>query len=113
MNRKVIFLMLTLLIMSVASVNAQVIIGGSENQEPHAGAILDLSPLGTKKLGLLLPNLELGSAATEFALVTGASTEQKTAARGLVVYNTNAVLKGVGLYVWTGTEWKIIASAGN
>jgi hypothetical protein len=114
MKRNVFFLMLTLVMMSVASVNAQVIIGGSENQEPHAGAVLDLSPLGAKKLGLLLPNVELGSAATDFALVAGATSEQKTAARGLVVYNTKAdALKGVGLYVWTGTEWKIIASAGN
>jgi hypothetical protein len=114
MNRNVFFLMLTLVMMSVASVKAQVIIGGSANQEPHAGAVLDLSPLGTKKLGLLLPNVELGSAATEFALVAGASTEQKTTARGLVVYNTKtAALNGVGLYVWSGTEWKIIASADN
>jgi hypothetical protein len=113
MRKKTFSLMLSLILMSVASVNAQVIIGGSENQEPHAGAVLDLSPLGTKNLGLLLPNVELGTVATDFALVANVTDEQKSAARGLVVYNIKNVLNGIGLYVWTGTEWKVITLAGN
>jgi hypothetical protein len=111
--RNVIFWMLALVMMSVASVNAQVIIGGNEADEPHAGAILDLSPLGIKSLGLLLPNVELGTSATDFALVASATDGQKTAARGLIVYNAKDVLNGAGLYVWTGEKWKVIALAGN
>jgi hypothetical protein len=115
MRRKVIFWMSALiLLISAASVNAQVIIGGNEIQEPHAGAVLDLSPLGTQKLGLLLPNVELGTAAADFALVTDATPGQKSAAIGLIVYNTKQGGWCVaGLYVWTGDKWKAIALAGN
>jgi hypothetical protein len=114
MKRKMIFLALALIILSAASVNAQVIIGGNETQEPHAGAILDLSPLGTQQLGLLLPNVELGAAATDFALAANVTSEQKIAARGMVVYNIKqGVLNGVGLYVWTGDKWVAVALAGS
>jgi hypothetical protein len=114
MRKKVIFCMLTLVMMSAASVNAQVVIGGGESQEPHTGAVLDLSPLGADKLGLLLPNVALGSSAGDFALDAGANGEQKSAATGLIVYNTKEGGWCVaGLYVWTGEEWKAIALAGN
>jgi hypothetical protein len=115
MRKKVIFRMLTLiLLMSAASVNAQVVIGGGESQEPHTGAVLDLSPLGTDKLGLLLPNVALGSSAADFALVDNASSGETSAASGLIVYNTKEDGWCVaGLYVWTGEEWKVIALAGN
>jgi hypothetical protein len=113
MTKKMKFWMLALCMLSAASTNAQVIIGGNETQEPHAGAVLDLSPFGTKQLGLLLPNVELGNTASDFALLANATTEQKSAARGMLVYNIKAVLNGIGLYVWTGTEWKVIALAGN
>jgi hypothetical protein len=115
MRKKTIFWMPALiLLISAASVNAQVVIGGGESQEPHTGAVLDLSPLGTDKLGLLLPNVALGSSAGDFALVAGANGEQKSAATGLIVYNTKEDGWCVaGLYVWTGEEWKAIALAGN
>jgi hypothetical protein len=114
MRKKTLFWMLTLVVMSVASVNAQVVIGGGESQEPHTGAVLDLSPLGADKLGLLLPNVALGSSAADFALDAGANSDQKSAATGLIVYNTKEAGWCVaGLYVWTGTEWKAIALAGN
>jgi hypothetical protein len=115
MRKKAIFCMLTLiLLISAASVNAQVVIGGGESQEPHTGAVLDLSPLGTQNLGLLLPNVELGSSADDFVLVAGANDEQKSTAAGLIVYNTKLGDWCVaGLYVWTGEEWKAIALAGN
>jgi hypothetical protein len=111
MKRKMIFLMLMLFILSVASMNAQVIIGGSGSEEPHAGAGLDLSPLGDKHLGLLIPNVTLGSSATDFVLVeesevTEETEEIKTAATGMIVYNPDDVLFGAGLYVWTGSAWK-------
>jgi hypothetical protein len=114
MTKKTFFWMLTLIMMRAASVNAQVIIGGGETQTPHAGAVLDLSPLGTQSLGLLLPNVELGTVATDFALVAGATPEQKSAATGLIVYNTKQGGWSVaGLYVWTGDKWKAIALANN
>jgi hypothetical protein len=113
MKKKVFSLVLTLLILSAASVNAQVIIGGDESLEPHTGAILDLSPLGTKKLGVLLPNVELSADAADFVLSDDATDGQKSAACGMIIFNTAANPNGPGLYVWTGTEWKIIASVGN
>jgi hypothetical protein len=107
MKLKTFFVMLALVMTGAASVNAQVIIGDdANNRDPHAGAILDLSPLGTKKLGLLLPSVTLSASATEFTLATGISADQKAAARGMIVYNSANVLSGAGLYVWTGTEWK-------
>jgi hypothetical protein len=113
MKQKMIFLALTLLIWSAASVKAQVIIGGNETQDPHESAILDLSPLGTQKLGVLLPNVELGTTATDFVLADDASEEQKTAARGMVVYYKGSNLQGSGLYVWTGSKWIVVALAGS
>jgi hypothetical protein len=109
--KKVIFLMLTLIVLSAASMNAQVLIGDN-TKEPHAGSILDLSPLGTQKLGVLLPKVELGSTADEFVLIASPTSEQKIAARGMIVYNTKTTLNGAGLYVWTGELWKPVVLAG-
>jgi uncharacterized protein (TIGR02145 family) len=112
MRKKTLFWMPALiLLISAASVNAQVIIGGSGTDEPHAGAGLDLSPLGTQKLGLLLPNVALTNDAAEFALVAEATPGQKTDARGMLVYNAADVLDGKGLYLWDGVKWQGIALA--
>jgi uncharacterized protein (TIGR02145 family) len=111
MRKKTLFWMLTLVMMSAASVNAQVIIGGDGIKDPHAGAGLDLSPLGTQKLGLLLPNVELTDDAEEFALVAGATNTQKTDATGMLVYNADDVLHGKGLYIWNGTRWQALTPA--
>jgi uncharacterized protein (TIGR02145 family) len=87
--------------------NAQVTIGSREKSRATAG--LDLSPLGEKNLGLLLPNMLLGNSTTNFSLLNGATNEQKTTAAGLLVYNTNTALpNGKGLYVWDGAEWRAI-----
>jgi hypothetical protein len=114
MKQKMIFLALMLWMLSTASANAQVLIGGNESDEPHSGAILDLSFLGDKNLGLLLPNVELGATATDFTLAADATDEQKTAACGMIVYNTKTdALNGAGLYVWTGSKWMVVALAGS
>jgi hypothetical protein len=113
MRKKVIFCMLALIMTSAVSVNAQVIIGGNEADEPHKAAGLDLSLLGKQNLGLLLPNVSLVADAEDFVLVAGADAEQKLAATGLIVYNTDAVLGGAGIYVWTGDKWQAIALASN
>jgi uncharacterized protein (TIGR02145 family) len=96
--KKIFFLMLTLLIVSAASMNAQVTIGS--DQDPHAGAILDLQ---STTLGLKLPTVSLKDASL-FQLAGDSTT-----AIGIIVYNTNPNTKGgkgVGLYNWSGFEWK-------
>jgi hypothetical protein len=72
---------------------------------------LDLSPLGADNLGLLLPNVELTNDAADFVLGDGATPDEKTAATGMLVYNTAAVLGGAGLYIWDGAKWKAVALA--
>jgi hypothetical protein len=123
MKKKTILWMLTLLMMSAASVNAQVIIGDNTTINPHAGAVLDLSPLGAKNLGLLLPNVSLAPTVdavkgeTIFVLVEethGNITAIKASAVGMLVYNANpdgAI--GEGIYVWTGQKWQVIVRVKN
>jgi uncharacterized protein (TIGR02145 family) len=100
--KKMFFLMLTLLIWSAASVNAQVTIGS--DKVPHSGAVLDLQ---SDNLGLKLPNVELDDTdLTEFVLpLTAPSTKEE--AKGMYVYNTNATL-GEGVYVWDGYQWILV-----
>jgi uncharacterized protein (TIGR02145 family) len=107
MKKKSVFLMLTLVIISAASVNAQVLIGENAANAPHAGAILELSPVAGTNLGLLLPNVALSNNATEFALGSSVNEDQTTAT-GMIVYNTADVLNGPGLYVWDGSKWNAI-----
>ncbi|MDR0412283.1 MAG: hypothetical protein LBH61_00565, partial [Dysgonamonadaceae bacterium] len=72
------FLMLTLVMTSAASVNAQLIIG-SATKDPHAGAILDLASGGQNNLGLLLPNVELDNDASVFTLGSNDPSNPATA----------------------------------
>ncbi|MDR0864639.1 MAG: hypothetical protein LBO74_06870 [Candidatus Symbiothrix sp.] len=102
--KKMIFLALTLVVLSVAGANAQVIIGDN-SKEPHAGAILDLSPLGTQKLGLLLPSFELQN--TTILQLGNSVAETDTDAIGMIIYNpTKTGSIEIGIYVWNGTDWK-------
>jgi hypothetical protein len=87
--KKMINLMLTLLIGSAVSANAQVNIG-SENS-PKPGAVLDLSQVSSHNLGLKLP-------------VVSSLPTPSSDAKGLLVYSTTGA-KGAGLYAWTGTAW--------
>ncbi|MDR0682516.1 MAG: hypothetical protein LBG15_11815, partial [Dysgonamonadaceae bacterium] len=103
--RKTVFLMSMLLILSTASVKAQVTIGS--DQDPHEGAVLDLSQ--TAKLGLLLPRVSLENVNTW--QIDG--DEEKEAAIGMIVYNTNDNVvggNGYGLYVWDGNVWTPVKS---
>jgi hypothetical protein len=104
--KKMMFLMLTLLIWSTASMNAQVTIGSDKN--PHSGAVLDLQ---SDNLGLKLPNVALDADLTKFVLpLTAPSTKEE--AKGMYVYNTNTTI-GEGVYVWDGYQWILVkASAG-
>jgi uncharacterized protein (TIGR02145 family) len=96
--KRMIFLMLALLIVSVASMNAQVTIGGTT--DPHAGAVLDLSP---SNKGLLLPSVYLDDDSS----FTLADENTASTATGMLVYNLNPDLAGgKGVYVWNGDVLK-------
>ncbi|MDR0865619.1 MAG: hypothetical protein LBO74_11905, partial [Candidatus Symbiothrix sp.] len=74
--RKNLFLMLTLIVLSAASANAQVKIGGTSTDDPDPGAVLDLT--NPDNLGLLLPQVSTLPA-------SGALCQL-----GMMVYNTAA-----------------------
>jgi uncharacterized protein (TIGR02145 family) len=99
--KQIVFLTLTLMVLSVASVNAQVRIGGTDN--PHTSAVLDLNANDVEDgdLGLALPRVALGGLSGDDAQLNGAAP-----APGTVVYNTNPTTGGTtGLYVWNGSQW--------
>ncbi|MDR1592485.1 MAG: fibrobacter succinogenes major paralogous domain-containing protein [Prevotellaceae bacterium] len=112
-----IFAAFTAAFLSVASFSAaQVTIGGGD--QPAAGAVLDLN--STTKGGLLLSNVsivDLGqipeNAPNVFPGISGATTEQKQALAGMIVWNTNDYLipNGDGLYLWDGNKWNYIGGS--
>jgi hypothetical protein len=105
MKKKAIFLMLALIMMSAASVNAQVTIGSMN--DPHKGAILDMSQ-SESGFGVLFPKVYLFNT-KEFSL----PVDEGIDAKGMMVYNSNASLPcGLGFYAWNGSEWKSL-NAGN
>jgi uncharacterized protein (TIGR02145 family) len=101
--KKNFFLMLTLLMLGTASMNAQVRIGGLD--DPYSSAVLDLNanndaaPAGNKG-GLSLPRISLAS---ETAQLNGA-----VPLNGTVVYNTGGNLSE-GIHYWTGGQWVYIS----
>jgi hypothetical protein len=104
--RKFINLMLLLLVLSTASVNAQVRIGGTTN--PDVNAILDLNPdagaAATK--GLSLPKVTL----IDKSLPDPLSAHT----RGIMVYNTTASGDLVeGVYFNDGSKWLPLVSDGS
>ncbi|MDR1683535.1 MAG: DUF1566 domain-containing protein, partial [Candidatus Symbiothrix sp.] len=98
--KKMNYLVLSLIILGTARVNAQVAIGADSN--PHAGAILDLK---STNQGLLLPNVALQN--EEILQVGGSVADEDLNAMGMLVYNTNPdISSGVGIYVWDGQRWQ-------
>ena len=88
-----------LLSMNFSILQAQVSIGNAT--PPRAGALLDLQ--STTK-GLLLPKVALA----DVSIFSLEGTDSPEAARGMLVFNTNAAIvggNGAGLYVWSGTKW--------
>jgi uncharacterized protein (TIGR02145 family) len=99
--KKIFFLMLTLLIWSTTSMNAQVRIGGLD--DPDGSAVLDLNvsddaePEGN--LGLSLPRVKLTSAKQWLI-------ENQKPKDGTLIYNTNVdFARGRGIYFWTDSIW--------
>jgi uncharacterized protein (TIGR02145 family) len=100
MTKRTFFLMLMLIMMSAASVNAQVTIGSTD--DPHGGAVLDLSKANGEHAGFLLPRISLENVATW--QIGG----DKSLGIGMVVYNTNNSVAGgdgIGIYIWEGNAW--------
>jgi uncharacterized protein YjdB len=103
MKQKLFFLMLTLIMLSVASVQAQVTIGADAT--PHSAAVLDLQ----SNLGLKLPTVALNDV-TVFQLLEEGN-ENIATATGITVYNSNDATtggSGKGIYVWEG-KWVFTA----
>jgi uncharacterized protein (TIGR02145 family) len=105
--KRMIFLMLTLLMLSAASMNAQVRIGGTT--DPHGSAVLDLNTADATNngtLGLALPRVALQSTEDQSTITNPVA--------GLAVYNTTKMGSGAtavapGIYVFTGTAWTLQA----
>jgi hypothetical protein len=112
MKQKLVSLMLTLMVLSVASMNAQVRIGGID--DPHTSAILDLNATDAAndgKLGLALPRVTLS--ATD--LVPNGMAAPAT---GLTVFNTATAGTGEtavtpGAYYWANSQWNRVATGGD
>jgi hypothetical protein len=96
--KKMFFLMLTLMVLGAASMNAQVTIG-SDNL-PHSGAVLDLQ---SDNLGLKLPNVALSDTLSIFGLPEEGGFTKENAV-GMLVFNTNPTYVA-GVYTWTGNSW--------
>jgi hypothetical protein len=101
--KQIIFLVLTLFVLSAASMSAQVTIGSTD--DPHSGALLDLQ---STTLGLKLPCISIISIQNLGLPLKGTFTAAD--AKGMVAYNTNPAL-GEGLYVWDGSSWKNLNSS--
>ncbi|GHV25113.1 hypothetical protein FACS1894176_02850 [Bacteroidia bacterium] len=102
MKQKILILSL-LLLAAVASMDAQVTIGGGGT--PKDGAVLDLSQSGS--LGLILPRAALKNA-THYQLGTSITRalDSYPDGTGSVVYNDGTdALQPAGIYVWNGTDW--------
>jgi uncharacterized protein YjdB len=98
--RKMFFLMLTLIVLSVASMNAQVTIGSAE--EPTPGTVLDLQSGGS--LGLLLPNVKLTDE-TEWLPMDGLAID------GMQVFTDGSGGVSPGVYVWFNDQWNILVQS--
>jgi len=104
MKRKL--LSLTLIIISVVQLQAQVTIGSGE--PPHTDALLELKEnnMGTSSKGLLLPRVSLTS--------TTSFDPLSTHVEGMTVYN-QATANDVtpGYYYNDGTQWLRLATGGS
>ncbi|MDR0866460.1 MAG: Ig-like domain-containing protein [Candidatus Symbiothrix sp.] len=101
--KKTVFGLIALLLLTTASMNAQVAIGTSE-ANPVTSAVLDLNSGSNGKLGLLLPRVALTDDKDKTTIPNPAT--------GLLVYATGAN-EGLeaGVYAWDGTKWQ--AGGGN
>ncbi|MDR0864644.1 MAG: hypothetical protein LBO74_06895 [Candidatus Symbiothrix sp.] len=109
--RKNLFLVFMLLFLGAWGAKAQVTVGGNPNPDV-AGALLNLN--STVKGGLLLSNVGIieldkipvveGNPNIFPGIVAGENDGPNTNFTGAVVYNNNPDT-GIGVYIWTGTQW--------
>lgn len=111
--KKKTFVFFTIGVLLTTYVNCQVTIGSAI--KPNAGSLLDLKEYdpvtiggATSYKGLLLPRVELHD---EKKLKLGTAEEilsdEYEQHTGLIVYNTSELAPFcLGVYVWTGEEWK-------
>jgi hypothetical protein len=83
------------------SVNAQVTIGSMEPSTP--GAVLDLSKVTPKNMGMMLPQVSLTDL-SNWAPLAG------TATNGMLIFNTNGSI-GTGIYYWKDGAWIFLSAA--
>jgi uncharacterized protein (TIGR02145 family) len=95
MTKKTVFLMLTLIMMNAASVNAQVTIGSLT--DPPAYSLLELDA-GSYKGGLHLPR---------FTMTERNALVLNSEAAGLLIFNTSSNC----LEIWTGATWKSLCES--
>jgi uncharacterized protein (TIGR02145 family) len=99
MTKKTVLLVLAFIMMSAASVNAQVRIGGLD--DPNPSAILDLNATNATsdgKLGLALPRVALTSTNSYYPL--------QAHVKGMIVYNTATADDVIpGTYYNDGSKW--------
>jgi hypothetical protein len=106
--KKIIVLFMTLLL-TAGVMYAQVKIG--ENTTPPKGAILDLN--AAVKGGLLLPNVDIDDLSAIPVTFTDPAVKGQADAQelaGMIVWNTHPGVEGV--YMWNGTEWKLLSGGG-
>jgi uncharacterized protein (TIGR02145 family) len=101
--KKIFFLMLTLLIMSATSMNAQVTIGA--DKDPESFSVLELIGSGTR--GLRLPQVNATQRSTLTKQLTLLGDDKKEEAMGLMIFNTTSNCTET----WNGSSW-ISACAG-
>jgi hypothetical protein len=95
--KKVIFLMLTLIVLGAASMNAQVTIGSTSNPDPSAVLDLNTGSSSNGYKGLLLPHVPLKSDRDDETIANPAI--------GLLVYADGTTGLAAGVYVWDGDKW--------
>jgi hypothetical protein len=111
-----------LALLECAAVNAQVTIGSGS--EPANGALLQLKETdtqGTDPLkitnatkGLLYPRVALTSVYSLKPLIETPTSEEKTQATGMIVFNTSVLVGDgldLGVYMWNGSQWVLVSDA--
>jgi uncharacterized protein (TIGR02145 family) len=101
--KRIFFLMLTLLIVSAASMNAQVTIGA--DKDPESFSVLEL--IGNGTMGLRLPQVNATQRSTLTDQLNSLSADKKEEAMGLMIFN----ISNNCTETWDGTGW-ISACAG-
>ena len=101
--KKYLFFLLITLVSGVGNLRAQVAIGNLS--APHTASVLDLDK-STLLLGLKLSKVVLDADSSVFKLIANPSSQQKTEATGMIVYNTDSyIMEGEGIYFWDGLQW--------